>query len=111
MTRRPTFSSRIAQAIIAERRDTLNAQVKIFDSTIPLDSSRHCGVNTIGNYVYQCTGLCRGLATLYILSTSDEHIVKPIGSARSGTLCRLLPVSQVDHLRQSQLRRRQPRRH
>jgi hypothetical protein len=35
MTRRLTFPSRIARAIIPDRRDVLNAQVKIFKSTIP----------------------------------------------------------------------------
>src|SRR5580698_8940704 len=35
MTRRLTFPSRIARAIIPDRWEVLNAQVKIFKSTIP----------------------------------------------------------------------------
>jgi hypothetical protein len=36
MTRRLTFPSRITGAIIADRRDALNVQVKIFKSIILL---------------------------------------------------------------------------
>lgn len=58
MTRRLTFPSRIARAIIADRWDVLNAQVKIFKLTIPFGIRAAAVARTRLDNMYTSVQVC-----------------------------------------------------